>query len=165
MCTLWGTLHAMARHGGSPHYGVGASFVVVERVVVNSVPTAVEIMWEVEEGEAAIEERRQVFELLHHDACGRGGEEGDSYPPARTALPVNGQAAERISVPSHPPCSLAFIKSKCTSLPQEQIFGVWTATACCLLSLPEHQDHCCPYTAFHSSFEPQAPSLVDRGYY
>lgn len=41
---------------------------VVERVVVNSVPTAVEIMWEVEEGEAAIEERRQVFELLHHDA-------------------------------------------------------------------------------------------------
>lgn len=73
VCTLWGTLHAMARHGGSPHYGVGASFVVVERVVVNSVPTAVEIMWEVEEGEAAIEERRQVFELLHHDACGRGG--------------------------------------------------------------------------------------------
>lgn len=45
---------------------------VVERVVVNSVPTAVEIMWEMEEGETAIEERWQVFELLHHDACGSG---------------------------------------------------------------------------------------------
>lgn len=69
---------------------------VVERVVVNSVPTAVEIMWEMEEGETAIEERWQVFELLHHDACGRGE---DSYPPAMTTPRVNDQASESTSVP------------------------------------------------------------------
>lgn len=73
---------------------------VVERVVVNSVPTAVEIMWEMEEGETAIEERWQVFELLHHDACGRGE---DSYPPAMTTPRVNDQASERTSIPSRPP--------------------------------------------------------------
>lgn len=60
------------RPGGSPHYGVGAAFVVVERVVVDRVPTAVEVMWEVDEGGAAIEKCGQVFELLHHDSCRRG---------------------------------------------------------------------------------------------
>lgn len=39
----------------SPHYGVGASFVVVERVVVDSVPTAMEVIWEVDERVAAIQ--------------------------------------------------------------------------------------------------------------
>lgn len=40
----------------SPHYGVGASLVVVERVVVNSVPTAMEIVWEVDERVTAIQQ-------------------------------------------------------------------------------------------------------------
>lgn len=55
----------------SPHYGVGSSFVVVERVVVNGMPTAVEIIWEVNERVTAIQQRGLVFELLYPDACRR----------------------------------------------------------------------------------------------
>lgn len=40
----------------SPHYGVGASLVVVERVIVNSVPTAVEIVREVDERVTAVQQ-------------------------------------------------------------------------------------------------------------
>ena len=40
----------------SPHYGVGASFVVVERVVVNGVPAAMEIIRQVHECVTAIQQ-------------------------------------------------------------------------------------------------------------
>lgn len=59
----------------SPHYGVGASFVVVERVVVNGMPTAVEIIREVDERVTAIQQGGLVFELLHPDACRREAQE------------------------------------------------------------------------------------------
>lgn len=109
--------------GGSPHDGVGAPFVVVEGVVVNSVPTAMEIVREVDEGKAAVEKCRQVFELLHHDACGRGG--GGCHPGKVRPL------REQLSPPPlHP---IVFIKSSSTSRPQEQTLGASTATACCLL--------------------------------
>lgn len=39
----------------SPHYGVGTPFVVVERVVVNHVPTAMEIIRKVDERVTAIQ--------------------------------------------------------------------------------------------------------------
>lgn len=42
--------------GDSPHYGVGASFVVVETVVVNGVPTAMEIVREVDERVTAVQQ-------------------------------------------------------------------------------------------------------------
>lgn len=42
---------------------------VVERVVVNSMPTTVEVVRKVDEGVTAVQERGPVFELLHHDAC------------------------------------------------------------------------------------------------
>ena len=59
---------------------------VVERVVVNSVPTAMEIVREVDERVTAIQQCGLVFELLHPDACRRetrerqsqlGGESGE----------------------------------------------------------------------------------------
>lgn len=40
----------------SPHYGVGASFVVVERVVVNGMPAAMEVIGEVHECVTAIQQ-------------------------------------------------------------------------------------------------------------
>lgn len=40
----------------SPHYGVGASFVVVERVVVNGMPAAMEIIRQVHECVTAIQQ-------------------------------------------------------------------------------------------------------------
>lgn len=40
--------------GDSPHYGVGTSFVVVERVVVNSMPAAMEIIRQLHECVTAI---------------------------------------------------------------------------------------------------------------
>lgn len=69
----------------SPHYGVGSSFVVVERVVVNGMPTAVEIIREVDERVTAIQQGGLVFELLHPDACRR--EAQDRLLPA--LRPVN----------------------------------------------------------------------------
>lgn len=53
----------------SPHYGVGSSFVVVERVVVNGMPTAMEIIREVHKSVSAIQQGGLVFEFLHPDAC------------------------------------------------------------------------------------------------
>lgn len=47
---------------------------VVERVVENRMPAAVEVMREVDERETAVEKSLQVFELFHHDSCRR--EEG-----------------------------------------------------------------------------------------
>lgn len=44
---------------------------VVEAVVVNGVPTAVEIIREVDERVAAVQQGGLVFELLHPDACRR----------------------------------------------------------------------------------------------
>lgn len=60
----------------SPHYGVGASSVVVQGAVVNGVPAAVEIIREVEERVAAIQQGGLVFEFLHPDACRREAREG-----------------------------------------------------------------------------------------
>lgn len=107
---------------------------VVERVVVNSVPAAMEVMREVEEGEAAIQEGRQVFELLHHDACGRGG--GRLLPTSAASTAHEHQAAESTSVPSRLPHSIVFIRSSSPSLSLGQIFGACTVAACCPLSLP-----------------------------
>lgn len=62
----------------SPHDGVGASLVVVERVVVNSVTTAVEIVREVDECVTAVPQRGLVFKFLHPDACRREARERQS---------------------------------------------------------------------------------------
>lgn len=51
---------------------------VVERVVENCMPAAVEVMREVDECETAVEKSLQVFELLQHDSCRR--EEGKLLP-------------------------------------------------------------------------------------
>lgn len=62
----------------SPHDGVGASLVVVERVVVNSVTTAMEIVREVDERVTAVPQRGLVFKFLHPDACRREARERQS---------------------------------------------------------------------------------------
>lgn len=53
----------------SPHYGIGASFVVVETVVVNGMPAAMEIIWEMHQSVTAIQQGGLVFKFLHPDAC------------------------------------------------------------------------------------------------
>lgn len=53
---------------------------VVERVVVNGMPTAVEIIREVDERVTAIQQGGLVFELLHPDACRREAQDSCYWP-------------------------------------------------------------------------------------
>lgn len=82
----------------SPHYGVGASFVVVESVVVNSMPAAVEIVREVDEHVAAVQQGGLVFEFLHPDACRREARKR----PSRLGR-ESGEEAQRREVESEVP--------------------------------------------------------------
>lgn len=129
---------------------------VVERVVVNSVPTAVEIMREVQEGETAIEERRQVFELLHHDACGRGG--GRLLPTSNDS-PAHEYAGCQENTCPLPPTSLYSIYKIEQREPVPGI-SIWCLYSFCLLppSLPKHQGHGCSYTHFSLSLGPKTPA-------